>query len=59
MLIANLLVACSPEKNQAPVAFCDIDAAYEPDPVRKPGWHEGHKDHYERYIDPNATGRVV
>jgi len=31
-----------------------IVAAYEPDPVRKPGWFEGPRDSYELYIDPET-----
>jgi hypothetical protein len=31
-----------------------IAAAYEPDPVRKPAWYDGPRDHYELYIDPES-----
>jgi len=31
-----------------------IAADYEPDPVRKPAWFDGPRDHYELYIDPET-----
>lgn len=34
--------------------FLVVDAAYEPDPVRKPEWYDGPRDHYELYVDPDS-----
>jgi len=31
-----------------------IEAEYEPDPVRKPAWFEGPRDHYDLYVDPDS-----
>ena len=35
--------------------FLIVVAHYEPEPVRKPDWFDGPRDHFELYIDPDSN----